>query len=778
MAKRNFAPLPVATVLFGLFALQLCGCRDRPGASTPTAPPDLKYDPSRIADLDRAVEEAIAKGDVPGAVLIVGRKDGIAYRRAYGQRSLKPAAEAMTEDTIFDLASLTKPIACATSVMLLAERGKIDLEAKASQYLPAFTGRGKENIAVRQLLLHTSGLIADNALSDYSQSPEDAIERINNLGLAAPPGSRFIYSDVGYIVLAELVQAVDGRRLDAFAREEVFTPAGMKETSFLPPEASHARSAPTETRDNKPMRGQVHDPRAHALGGVAGHAGLFGTADDVARYCQMILSGGESNGRPVLAAETVERMTRPQPLPSASGWRSYGFDIDTGYSVAPRGERFARGSTFGHTGFTGTMFWIDPHNDAFVVLLTNRVHPDGKGSDRALRKRVSTIAAEMLLGKAQAPEVRCGIDVLKRENFARLRGRRVGVVTNHTGLDRDGNRLIDLLHKADGVELVAIFSPEHGLEGVRDEKVGHGTDEKTRLTVFSLYGETRRPTTEMLAGIDTLIFDIQDIGARFYTYISTMGLCMEEAAKHKVQFMVLDRPNPNSGLILDGPIAQKSHFSFIAYGPLPVVHGMTVGELAKLFNTEYGIGCQLEVVPVEGWTRSMMWDDTGLKWVNPSPNIRSPLQALLYLSVGLLETSNLSVGRGTDQPFEVFGAPWVDGEKLAGALNKADLPGMSFAPVQFTPTSSKFAGQSCGGVKITLTEGARVQPVRSGLTMAWHLEKLFRDNYQIEMVGKMLHNDDALRALLSAKEPAHVPGVWQAELERFAAQRAKYLMSR
>jgi uncharacterized protein YbbC (DUF1343 family) len=422
------------------------------------------------------------------------------------------------------------------------------------------------------------------------------------------------------------------------------------------------------------------------------------------------------------------------------------------------------------------MFWMDPASKSYVILLTNSVHPDGKGSVIALRRYVSTAVAEQLLGPAPAPAVLTGIDVLKRDNFKQLQGRRVAIVTNHSGKDRDGNRTIDLLKNAPGVTVVRLFSPEHGLLGVLDEKVGHTLDEKTGLPVLSLYGDTRRPTAEMLQGVDTLVYDIQDIGARFYTYISTLGLCMEEAAKHKIRLVVLDRPNPNTGLTVEGPIAQKKHFSFICYGPLPVAHGMTVGELAKFFNDEMKIGCELQVVPIEGWTRSMWWDDTGLAWVNPSPNIRNPTQSMLYPAIGLLETSNLSVGRGTDQPFEIFGAPWIDGRRLAAALNKERIPGLRFVPITFTPKSSKFANEQCHGVYIVVTDRRNLVPVDAGVTIAWHLEKLFPSAYDLNSVVRMLHNDDALKALQQAPDPSRIPASWKQDLDAFKQARQKYLL--
>jgi uncharacterized protein YbbC (DUF1343 family) len=314
------------------------------------------------------------------------------------------------------------------------------------------------------------------------------------------------------------------------------------------------------------------------------------------------------------------------------------------------------------------------------------------------------------------------------------------------------------------------------LYGALDEKVGNMTDQKTGLPVYSLYGKTRRPTKEMLEGVDTIVFEIQDVGARFYTYISTMGLCMEEAAKNNIRMVVLDRPNPITGLIVDGPVADKEHFSFIAYGPIPLVHGMTVGELAKLFNNEFKLGCELEVVEMDGWRRAMWWDETGLTWVNPSPNMRNLTQALVYPAVCLLEATNVSMGRGTDQPFETFGAPWIDGPKLAAALNGARLPGLRFVPIEFTPSSSKHAGKLCEGVYIVVTDRNVVEPTRSGLALAHHLERLFGADFQQELVRGRIHDAATMAALEKGRDADALPAVWKDELDAFRQTREKYLI--
>lgn len=352
-----------------------------------------------FAKTDRVIEAAIAAGHAPGAVLCVGRASGVIYLKSYGRRAVEPEPAAMTDDTVFDLASLTKPLAAATAVMILGERGKLSVADRAVKHLPAFAAGGKGDVTVEQLLLHRGGVIPDNPMSDFADGAPLAMRRTLESPLHYEPGAKFVYSDVGYIALGELARAVSGRSLDAFAREEIFQPLGMTETGYLPPDALKHRIAPTERRDGRWTPGVVHDPRAHALGGVAGHAGVFGTAADLARYCRMLLNGGALDGRRVLSEAAVREMTLARPLPDGTGVRSYGFDVDTPYS-SPRGERFTKGVSFGHTGFTGTSFWVDPRRDVFVILLTNAIHPDGKGKVIGLRRDVSTAVADAMAGPA------------------------------------------------------------------------------------------------------------------------------------------------------------------------------------------------------------------------------------------------------------------------------------------------------------------------------------------------------------------------------------------
>jgi uncharacterized protein YbbC (DUF1343 family)/CubicO group peptidase (beta-lactamase class C family) len=777
-------------------------------ASATSWPPKLlatSNDNERLAGIDVVVTRAIEQDNLPGAVVLILHRGQVVFRKAYGSRSKQPTQVPMTPDTVFDLASLTKPIATATSVLILVEQGKLRFSDRVAQYLPAFGQNGKSRITVEQLLLHTSGLIADNPVTDYLEGRTKSLEHIYELRLEAEPGARFRYSDMGYIVLGEVVAQVAGVPLDEFSQKHIFSPLGMSDTGFRPAGKQRERAAPANLRDGRWIAGEVHDPRAFHLGGVAGHAGLFSTADDLAVYAAMVLGNGETKGQRILSPLAVRMMTTPRPVPG--GLRSYGWDVDTSFS-SNRGELFPRGASFGHTGFTGTSIWMDPGSETAVIFLSNRLHPDEKGNVTRLRNQVATLAAAAVgapsaerrapSAEREAPnndalrarrsalqrsdvvlqrsDVLTGIDVLVKEDFRRLKGRRVGLVTNHTGVDRAGRATIDLLFKAPGVSLVALFSPEHGIRGAVEERVGDSKDEKTGLPIYSLYGQRRKPSAENLQGIDTLLFDIQDAGCRFYTYISTLGYVLEAAAEHKLRLVVLDRPNPIGGVAVEGPMLDPGRESFIAFHALPVRHGMTVGELAQLFNSQRKIGADLEVVHMEGWHRSDFYDRTGLYWINPSPNLRSLTEALLYPGIGMLETTNVSVGRGTDRPFEWVGAPWLDGQRVATALAQENLPGVRFVPLRMTPTASVHKGNACDGVQLIIDDWARFRPLSTGLAFACVLHRLYPQTWQVERYDELLRHRSTREGLQRGAAWQELEKAWQPDLQRYLEIRRRYLI--
>ncbi len=790
-----------------LLILALSGASARQDKSGAAA---AGFDANRLRRVDALVEAAIADRLLPGAVVLVGRGDREALLKAYGNRAVVPSREAMTTDTIFDLASLTKSVATATSVMMLVEQGRLRLTDRVSTYIPEFGRYGKQDITIRQLLTHVAGLAPDIDLTLEWQGYDRAIELAAEEVPAAPPGERFVYSDIGFFLLGDIVRRVSGTPLDVFVREHLLEPLGMRDTMFRPPERLRSRIAPTErcaplawpcnTPDAPVLRGIVHDPTARRMGGVAGHAGLFGTASDLARFCRMLLRGGELQGVRVLSPLTVARMTTPASPPGHRDQRGLGWDIDSSFS-SNRGELLPVGS-FGHTGYTGTSIWIDPVTRIFIVFLSNRVHPDGTGDVTPLRGKVATAVAAALieaspLATLQQPRlsggdfgpsgaspsrpahpVLTGIDVLRADGFAPLRGKRIALLSNLSARASDGTSTFDVLRTAPGVELVSVFSPEHGFSAALETDVRSSRDEKTGVTIHSLYGNTDRPTAAMLDGLDAVVVDLPDVGARFYTHATSMAYVMEEAARRKVPVVVLDRPNPINGYQVEGPALEQGISHFAAYYSMPIRHGLTLGELARTFNAEKRIGANLSVVAATGWTRERWFDETGLSWSNPSPNMRNLHQAALYPGIGAIEWTNLSVGRGTDSPFEQIGAPWIDGHALAAALNERRIRGIRFYPVRFTPASSEYAHEECAGVFMVITDRAALRPVRVGIEIAAALQKLHPDRFDFRNTVRLLGSQQTIDRIRRGDDPAAIADSWAGDEARWRLLRAKYLMYR
>jgi uncharacterized protein YbbC (DUF1343 family)/CubicO group peptidase (beta-lactamase class C family) len=755
----------------------------------------------------------------------------------------------MTVDTVFDVASLTKCLVTATAVMQLVENGRIRLNDPVAQLLPAFAANGKQEITVRQLLTHFSGLREDLDISSPEQwaGKQPAYELANREKPVSAPGARFRYSDINFIVLGELVEKLSGMALDQYAAEHIFQPLAMTRTRYLPPSGWIPGIAPTEYDNGRMLRGVVHDPTARRMGGVAGHAGVFSTADDLARFAQAML-----DRRFVVSAAGIEKLTTPQQPATATVLRGLGWDIESPFSTN-RGELLPVGG-FGHTGFTGTSMWIDPAANTYIILLTNAVHPRAKVPSPAvaLRARVANAVAavlkldvpeeerlklaaitgynetltgvrllqsrngqvktglDVLAGRGVlfpsdpatdkaavtgAPSAAAGKDTLRRPSSCASRPCRIGLVTNQTGVDSQGRRGIDLLARMPDVELHAIFSPEHGISGALDTtRIDEAHDQATGVPVYSVYGATdaaRRPSLEVLKGLDAVVFDIQDAGVRWYTYEATLGYFLEACAKAKLPLIVLDRPNPITGAFVQGAVSDASiplgakaalsgdpggHESFVNYHPVPIRHAMTMGELALLFNSERKIGATLSVVRMQGWQRGDWFDATGLAWTNPSPNLRSLEAATLYPGVALIEGTNVSVGRGTETPFEVLGAPWVDGRQLAAYLNARELSGVRFIPITFTPASGTHAKQLCHGVHILLTARNELDSPELGLEIASALLKLYPRQFAPERIADLLVNHAAFQALLRGDDPRRIADGWRERLQEFSHIRRKHLL--
>jgi uncharacterized protein YbbC (DUF1343 family)/CubicO group peptidase (beta-lactamase class C family) len=635
-----------------------------------------------------------------------------------------------------------------------------------------------------------------------------AIEQILDDVPVSPPGERILYSDLNFILLGEIVRRVSGMSLDQFAHEHVFKPLGMHDTLYHPAAKMQSRIAPTERcwkrarpcggPDGSMLRGLVHDPSARRMGDGPGHAGLFSTVDDLSIFCRMLLAGGAFGPTQVLSPETIVAMISPSTPLNKGNIRGLGWSLDTTWDDG-KGKRLPL--PIDHSGFTGTKLWLHPGTGLYIVFLSSRLHPAGKGDVFDLREHIITIAVSAAAGLGTAAElsaraeaanrrpfnllpqknqprgqVLSGLDVLRAEEFNRLRGRKIGLLTNQTGQDRNGVSAIDLLDGAGNLELISLFSPEHGIRGIRDDPVPSSRDKKTGRVIHSLYGKHLRPTPEMLAGIDTIVVDLQDIGTRFYTYMTTMAYMLEAAAKQKVKVMVLDRPNPINGIQIEGPMLDHKFIGFTGYFPMPIRHGLTMGELALLFSAENDIVVELTVTKMRGWRRRYWFDETGLPWVNPSPNMQNLIQATLYPGIGAIEGTHISVGRGTGTPFEQIGAPWIDGVQLAGLLNARGLAGVRFYPVSFTPQSSKFAGEKCRGVFIMVTDRQALRPVRLGLEVASILHRLYPDEYHLGEAKNLLGSETALIQILAGEDPAGIVKTWQAGEKHWRQLRRRYLL--
>jgi uncharacterized protein YbbC (DUF1343 family)/CubicO group peptidase (beta-lactamase class C family) len=777
------------------------------------------------------------------------------------------------------MASLTKCLATATAVMQLVEAGKVDVDAPVVKYLPEFGVNGKEKVTVRELLTHYSGLPPDVNLKDAwglaKPDKAEAVRRAMESSLDSVPGTKFVYSDINYITLGALVEKVSGERLDVYAQNHIFRPLKMWHTRYLPitdacgdsrfgppysfPQEQSGKTsesmecvaagrplewaaaswisqiAPTQhddqgTKETNPnldvlLRATVHDPTTRRMGGVAGHAGVFSTAEDVALFAQALLDG--LAGRPSdfpLKRETLKLMTQPeQPATAAGGAtifvqdgktttgiaaRGFGWDINSAFS-RPRGEVFPIGS-FGHTGFTGTSLWMDPNSNTFVVILANSVHPRGASPISPLREAVASAAARALhlYGKAGSAvaeaQTLTGIDVLEATQFSTLRevaGRhsghlRLGVMTNQTGVDREGRRTIDvLLHSIPEVEVKTLFSPEHGLFGAKDStKIGEEVDAATHLPVVSLYGakeEQRRPSLESLKNLDAVVIDLQDAGVRFYTYQTVVGYFLEAAAKAQIEIIVLDRPNPIGGVAMQGPVSDNGVEAYTDYMPLPIREGMTLGELALYFNGErlvasttspnvrVPIRAQLTVVAMRNWARQEYFDDTGLRWINPSPNLRSAAANVVYPGVELLQSTNVSVGRGTEMPFLHIGAPYIDSAQLAAYLTARKIPGILFSPASFSVVEDAnhfpFHGKTLPGISFTVTDRSVLDSPELGIELISALHHLYPD-FAMAKAERLIANVDTMRALENKEDPRKIAEAWKTDLAAFEKRRQQYLL--
>ncbi|HYU32362.1 MAG TPA: serine hydrolase [Thermoanaerobaculia bacterium] len=692
-------------------ALLATGCRVPPPGPLPAAPA-ANFEP-----VDRLLEDFRERHAFPGGVLAVGYRGALVHLHPFGRLTYEADAPPVTTETLYDLASLTKVVATTTMAMILVDEGRLDLDQPVRNFLPGFQGPGKEAVTVRHLLTHSSGLEATAPLYKKIEGRAAYLERIQAMDLVYPPGSRSVYSDLGIILLGEVLERVAGQSFETFVRERVLDPLGMRDTLFRPPAGLRPRIAPTEVDPwrGRLVQGEVHDENAFAMGGVAPHAGLFATAGDLARFAQMLLNGGVLDGHRIISQETVELFTRRAGVVPGSD-RALGWDTKSaegssaGTLMSPR--------TFGHTGFTGTSIWIDPERELYVILLTNRVHPTRENN---LIREARPAVADAVVRALTPGMVRVGLDRIAAGETDALGGKRLGLIVHAASVTVDGRHAVDVFRER-GLNVVRLFAPEHGLRGeaAAGESVESGRDPVSGLPVVSLYGEHRQPSPADLADLDALVFDLQDAGVRFYTYASTLILALQAAADAGIDFVVLDRPNPLGGERIEGPVSAPRDVvpsSFLNLAPGPLVHGLTLGEMATYVNAHLERPARLTVVPMEGWNRRMTLADTGRLWVPPSPNLRSAEAALAYPGTALLEATNISEGRGTEAPFLLLGAPWLDVSGLPA------VPGFDFEPVRFTPRASsaatqpKYEDQECRGLRVRVTDPATEEPYRLGITL-------------------------------------------------------------
>ena len=805
LRRRSFA----APVLTGA----LCACLLQ---HTVTAQQSLPSPTTDFSGVDRTLADAVAQNQLPGAVVLIGHNGSIAYTRAYGSRALEPQVEPMTTDTIFDMASLSKCLSTATAVMQMYERGKLQFDDPVAKYLPAFSANGKGSITIRQLLTHYSGLKEDVPLTDVWQGKQEGVRRAMESVPYGPPGVTFRYSDINYITLGALVESISGQLLNTYAAEHIFKPLHMTHTTYLPSLTLSRNIAPTAHNDDLPMthdellRGVVHDPTTRRMGGVAGHAGVFSTAQDMALYAQALLD--RLAGRPStfpLRTETLRLMCEPEQPSRGKYLRGFGWDIDSPYS-RPRGTVFPVGS-FGHTGFTGTSVLIDPRSDTYVILLSNAIHPRGRPAISALRGKVATAAAQALQlydpscvdatsCKPTGAPVLPGVDVLQQTDFAAIRRLqqqvghpvRLGLLTNSTGVTLAGKRTIDLLATAlpqavPGARLTILFSPEHGIAGVEDKVgIGNATDAATRLPIVSLYGtkpEDRRPKLADLEKLDAVLVDLQDAGVRFYTYQSVVGYFLEAAVKasNHPAIVVLDRPALISGVVSNGPLNDPGTERYVAYMQEPTQQGLTLGEFARLVNAEKHLGTDLIVVPMQDYQRGLWYDQTGIPWVNPSPNLRTQQAATLYPGLAFLEFTNVSVGRGTGAPFEQIGASWVasetEAQRLADRLIARKLSGVEVHTTIFTPAKPyPFAGQAVHGLRFTVTDRERFDAAEFGLELLAALHAQYPSQFDLAKAQGILLNGATVAAIPAGTDPHDIESAWEPALMDFRERRAKVLL--
>lgn len=725
--------------------------------------------------IENALHRALEETGAPGAVLYIGSSDRTLLHVAQGLRQRVPVRKPARRDTLYDLASVTKVIATTTAIMKLRDAGDLQLDRSVADFVPIEAFR---SMTLRHLLTHTAGLVPVERYYETMRSLEEMLQRYAIEGIKRPPGEMHDYSDVGFMLLGKVVEVVSGQSLDRFCAQEIFEPLGMQRTAFRPPESWKDNCAATE---DDPWRGrllvgEVHDENASAVGGVSGQAGLFSTADDLAIYCRAFMNGT------VLPESTVNEMTHFGQLPLYP-WQGLGWTLDP-WSSKAAGFLPSR-TAAGHVGWTGTSVWIDRAKDLFVILLSNTCHPNRLRRDNvALRRIVHLAVAEEYY---DTTNTHTGLDRLVRENFRAIERRRIALLTNHAAIDCLDRHVLDLLPMYKDYRLVRIYSPEHGLRG-RAEAGESVPSEDGPVPMTSLYGDQKEPTPEELNNVDLLVVDLQDVGARYYTYMATMKRCIEACAQVEVPVLILDRPNPLGGDVIEGPIATRTD-SLVSCSAIPARHGMTMGELGTWFaeNDLAELRPDLDVLYLDSWQPRRPFGECSLSWIPPSPNIPDPETALLYAGMCLFEGVNVNEGRGTETPFRVVGAPWIDPDSVLRNIPSRTKDGLRLAAIEYTPRSipgkaanPKHQDEVCRGIRITVEDFASVRSFTTAVAIIIAIREAHPDQFAWDSAEwfDLLAGGPALRLdIEEGRDVRTLERKWNGALEDFDAKRPRFYNS-
>lgn len=703
-----------------------------------------------VSSIRLALQQAVERSGTPGAVGYVGNAKQTLFDEAYGFRQISPVKLPAEESTLYDLASCTKVIATTTALHLLREAGEIKLTDPVSKYIQR---PGFGDFTIYHCLTHTTGMPWGAPMYKTVHTMDEMLDAIAALPRHSAPGQRWEYSDPGFIILGRIVEIVSRQTLDVFCHDRIFQPIGLQNTFYNPPAAVRPLCAATENCAwrHRVICGEVHDENCFAVGGVTGHAGLFSNVEDLATFSRALLAGK------ILKAETLEEITRLDTTPVYPG-QGLGWQVDP-WESATRGHLPAR-AAFGHSGWTGTSIWIDRETTTFAILLGNSCHTSRANRRNGEFRQTFHRAVDKRF-YPDSTNTHSGLDRLLRDDFDAVRGKRIALLTNTAAVDELGRSILDVLALGRGIQLRRLFSPEHGLT-ISAEAGAKVTGQNSAIPVTSLYGERKEPTTYELREVDLFVIDLQEIGARYYTYKATMLACLRACAAVRKPVLVLDRHNPLGGLVLEGAVATTTS-SLVSCAPIPARYGMTLGELAIFFKDRVLRTSQLplEILRLDGWKPQLLHSACALPWVPPSPNIPTPETALAYAGTCLFEGTNLNEGRGTDAPFLQFGAPWLDSVAVLRELTSVEHSGCELTAVSYTPRSipgksaqPRFEGTVCNGIRLHIGRPSLLRPFTTTLALIQAVRRVHPGKFQWESIFDLLAGGPELRRDLEAGKSA------------------------